>query len=596
MTILQWRFNSCTQTMNMASVNTNSALASLKVTDLDLSVRSQNCLMAGNIIFVTELMNKTDEELLRLPNLGLKTLYEIRRVITELGLHPAHVRQRPTESNVAKNQADLMGAKYESKKEAQAVLDANAEFLEEELMYFVSLRGERNGRIAGVRCGLSGGGVRTLQETGDQFDLTRERVRQICARLAGLIRKKQLKTPLLRKALDFVIERIPGLADEIEAQLVTEGLTRNRFRLDGLAEAADLLLKEAPFVVTTIGASRFVTPIGMENLPRIVNQISRKSIEHWGVATAADIVDQIDRGQFFDILSEPIGEQVVINSLRTRNDFRWLDEQQGWFWLSSVPRNRVLNQIEKILSVVRRINVSELRSGVSRNYRMEGFTPPSRVLLELCRQMPGYIVEDSYVMANPPLAMEEILNGTEAVMAKVLIEHGPVLSREEFEKLCLENGMNRSTFYVYIGNSPIIERYARGVYGLRGAEVPPGLVESLKPQRQNQQRRVTDYGWKEGNCWILYHLSKAMIDSGVVHLPVAIHKYIQGKFTLKNQNGADVGILVASKGNSWGLGPFFRRRGGEPGDYLQIKFNLAKREATVIIDDEGFEDAQDTKE
>ncbi len=86
-----------------------------------------------------------------------------------------------------------------------------------------------------------------------------------------------------------------------------------------------------------------------------------------------------------------------------------------------------------------------------------------------------------------------------------------------------------------------------------------------------------------------------MLDSGVVHLPAAIQKYIKGKFTLKNQNGADVGVLVINKGNSWGLGPFFRRRGGEPGDYLQIKFNLAKREATVIIDDEELpEDVQDT--
>lgn len=572
------------QTMNMAPANNNSALASLKVADLNLPVRAQNCLAAANIIYVSELMKKSDFDLLRLPNLGLKTMREIRMAINELGIHSVHlVHKRPTEHSSA------------AKEETHIALSVNAQYLEEELAYFVSLRGSRNGEIAKVRHGLSGNGLRTLHETGNQFGLTRERVRQICDRTIKQLGRKHLKIPLLRKTVDFVIENIPGLADEIEAQLVTKGFTQNRFRLDGLVEAADLFLKEVPFVITTIGESRFVIPKGMGNLPRIVNQISRKSIEHWGVATVADIVDQIDRGNYFDTLSEAIGEKAVINSLRTRSDFRWLDEKQGWFWLSSVPRNRVLNQIEKILSVVTRVNVSELRSGVSRNYRMEGFAPPAHVLLELCRQIPGYMVEDSYVMANPSLAMEEILNGTEVLMAKVLIKHGPVLSREEFDKLCFENGMNRNTFSVYIGNSPIIERYAVGVYGLRGAEVPPGLVESLKPQRQSQQRRVADYGWKDGNCWILYHLSKAMIDSGVVHLPAAIHKYIQGKFTLKNQNGADVGILVANKGNSWGLGPFFRRRGGEPGDYLQITFNLAKREATVSIGDEGLpEDIQDT--
>ncbi len=59
-------------------------------------------------------------------------------------------------------------------------------------------------------------------------------------------------------------------------------------------------------------------------------------------------------------------------------------------------------------------------------------------------------MENDLIAANPPLVMQDVLSGVEAVMAEVLIEHGPVLSRQEFEKLCLDSGMNRSTFYVYI--------------------------------------------------------------------------------------------------------------------------------------------------
>ncbi len=371
----------------MAAIGIDSALASLKVTDLNISVRALNCLRAENIISVTELMNKSDEQLLRLPNFGLKSLYEVKRAIAELGLHTNEViHQSEQESiNGLVDKANSIIDKNKNKKET-LILRANASFLEDEVEYFVSLKGKRNGDIVKTRYGLDGSGVKTLQETGELFRLTRERVRQICNSVLGLLRKKQIETPLLQKTIDTVNKYIPGLADEIEAQLVAEGLTQIQFRIDGLIEAANIFFREVPFAIMTIGTRRYVVPKGMENLPVIVNQISRKSIEHWGVATIADIVDQIDKGHFFDLLAEPMGERAVINCLRMRDDFRWLDEQHGWFWLSSVPRNRVLNQIQKILSVARRINVSELRSGVSRNYRMEGFAPPSRVLLELSRQ------------------------------------------------------------------------------------------------------------------------------------------------------------------------------------------------------------------
>jgi hypothetical protein len=41
------------------------------------------------------------------------------------------------------------------------------------------------------------------------------------------------------------------------------------------------------------------------------------------------------------------------------------------------------NQVEKILSACKRIHVCELRAGVSRHHRREGFAPPQRVLLQL---------------------------------------------------------------------------------------------------------------------------------------------------------------------------------------------------------------------
>lgn len=165
--------------------------------------------------------------------------------------------------------------------------------------------------------------------------------------------------------------------------------------------------------------------------------------------------------------------------LTMQDGFEWLDEEGGWFWISTVTRNRLLYQIEKVMAVAERIHVAELRAGVSRHWRVKGFAPPKRVLLELCTQVPGYRVDGEFINDDPPLDYREILGEVEETMARILMEEGPLLTGKDFEAKCVAAGMNQSTFYVYLGYSPIIARYARGVYGLRGADIPPVSLKAL---------------------------------------------------------------------------------------------------------------------
>ena len=56
------------------------------IEDLDLSVRSYNCLKRAGIQTVDELTQKTEDEMMRVRNLGKKSLKEVKDKITELGL------------------------------------------------------------------------------------------------------------------------------------------------------------------------------------------------------------------------------------------------------------------------------------------------------------------------------------------------------------------------------------------------------------------------------------------------------------------------------------------------------------------------------
>ncbi len=58
-----------------------------KVEELELSVRSANCLKNDNIIYIGDLVQKSEAEMLRTPNFGRKSLNEIKEVLAQMGLH-----------------------------------------------------------------------------------------------------------------------------------------------------------------------------------------------------------------------------------------------------------------------------------------------------------------------------------------------------------------------------------------------------------------------------------------------------------------------------------------------------------------------------
>jgi DNA-directed RNA polymerase subunit alpha len=58
-----------------------------KVDELELSVRSANCLKNDNIVYIGDLIQRTEAEMLRTPNFGRKSLNEIKEVLVGMGLH-----------------------------------------------------------------------------------------------------------------------------------------------------------------------------------------------------------------------------------------------------------------------------------------------------------------------------------------------------------------------------------------------------------------------------------------------------------------------------------------------------------------------------
>jgi DNA-directed RNA polymerase subunit alpha len=66
--------------------DTKDKVLDLPIEELDLSVRSYNCLKRAGINTVEELIKKTEEDMMKVRNLGKKSLEEVKSKLDELGL------------------------------------------------------------------------------------------------------------------------------------------------------------------------------------------------------------------------------------------------------------------------------------------------------------------------------------------------------------------------------------------------------------------------------------------------------------------------------------------------------------------------------
>jgi hypothetical protein len=555
----------------------------------------------ADILYVGDLACKTVQELMSIKNLGRTCASEIKERLKNLNLTlDMDIPCWPLEDLEKHAKALAEEIKNRKRREAEEYWEQTSQSiqtLEDEILFFLQpISSHRHKQIVMRFFGWDGGGKKTLESVGGDFGLTRERIRQVCAKCEQELKQfmKQNSPPFraLERAIKYILKHLPSDLDAIETGLMEEGLTRKRFNLEGIQTLAEFLGRDVQFTTVSLGSKRFTVSSDDRRMYTILTVLSKKAIGHWGMANISDIAAQTERKT-----GQAITGDMVLAAISSYTGFQWLDRSGGWFWSAAVPKNRLLNLIKKILSVAGELDVAELRAGIGRSCRMNNFLPPKHVLLELCRQLPWCRVDATKIAADPPLDWETTLETTEWALCSVLKEHQPVMSRADLEKECLGLGMNHHTFEALLSNSPILSRPSKCMYALRGTDlrpVRPGFVGSRTGPRNGKKRTTLEFGWTgKGEISLLSRISAGTLRSGVFSIPTPLTSYLGGSFSLRLADGSSVGTIKIKGTSGWSLYSFFRRRGVEAGKYLALVFNLSSREVILSLGNEdllhGFE-------
>jgi hypothetical protein len=331
--------------------------------------------------------------------------------------------------------------------------------LEDELSSALGhLNKARDRKLVAQHLGWDGGLPCSLMQAGARFQLTRERARQVFAASLPLLRRYR-GLSALPSVLAYASKRQKEPAAQVEQDLLRLGLTRGGIYLEGALTAAHVFRYVPGFEIEELGGVRFIGTVS--HAGKVILFEAAKFVAHAGAIRVSELRRRLPKPH------SAIEERLLRSILQTRADLVWLDPNSEWFWLSSVPRNRLVARIAKVLAVRRRVPVSILHHAVSRDYKP--IRVPEPVLRSLCSRLPGCRVGRQHVEAHSRPAVEHVLTGAEAKLHQILLSRGGVVRVAALQDLCLEHGVQKANFWRLLRYSPIIRRFGPQVYGLIGA-------------------------------------------------------------------------------------------------------------------------------
>ena len=558
--------------------NTRAKLC-VRIDEIDFSRRAANILMSAGIEFVGDLVCKGERELRKFWSCGRLTVAEIKNKIAELGLS--------FDFSLGDWSADQANEyrKQHLKNFSKTVLRtldqiSPSEFLEDEFRKVVAGVGnERATEICLKQLGWSGKGARTLESVGQEYSVTRERIRQIVAKKTARIRKRNVDMPRLNDALLCIRARCPATAEELGVELRKQHISKSDFDPTGLKIACEVLGKEFHLQRMQLGSCTIY--VSCENAGRIVEffRFCRKWTASRGCANFEAVCDEL---RIRESESQSYRDIATLGSV-----CEWLDSERMWLFSTGVPRNRLSNLVSKVLSVSPQVYITEVRKAVTRSRRL-AVVPPAGVLAKFVERFGLATVSDGRATAADGLTDVIVPGSTESIFVSILRTHGPLLEWSRFQQLCVAAGMNPITFGVYVSGSPIVSRVARGIYSLVGADIPPGSIEEIERQMV-ATRKSAEWGWtNRGTLWYALPINLTVLTAGSIPLPQFVADLVHGEW--KGCSGAEELERKINCSNRflWGFRRALVNGGAEPGDVAILEFDFTKRTVNITVGGEEF--------
>lgn len=379
------------------------------------------------------------------------------------------------------------------------------------------------------------GGISGLQleNTGEQFGLTRERVRQICSRMLGGLADRSLKLPALERVLASLGRAAPIPVNEANHQLINqlgEGA--------GVEAVLDFAAEIGHSTSVRVELSKARTLEGLKVFPLVVKgseappwvesalAMARRDCLSVGCTNVSRIAGLLT---LEDIVCPDF--QSILSVFEYTPGFRLIDEESKWFTLADNETSAAATRMKKIMAVCN--GVTDLDTVASafvtdtswfvRNSTPGLCVPPLHVLSLL---FSGWDWLDSnkhnIYKAKKAIDPTAVLSRTELAAIQFIDSNGGAVSPGTLVK-ALVGELNVSSMAIVslFANSPILVRLEPAVYGIRGRPIPCEAILAVR-----NDRRRGGGGEEAENGQIMMTQTGSTVAKRVLYLP----SYLDGKY------------------------------------------------------------------
>lgn len=536
------------------------------------------------VVLIGTFVQLTANDILQKQGLGGKSYREAKSVLESLGLSLG-MELDGWEDEFAFEARKAMGRSLHRRIfELRPTAWRQHDTLEGELLALLQeVEDERNAEMLTVFYGFNEAGPKTLEFTGQQYGLTRERVRQIAARAERKIQAMWRPLQCLEKAKVLITSKIgPLFKNEDFFQVAKgEGISKIKFNIEGVLRALDILGEKHSITKVRIGQVDIFGTAEEVTVPKRLLAALRKDTSSNGCTNVQRLALLIgmeleDAGRVRELLA--LFQEVF-----------WLDDELTWLLSSRPPRNRLVNVASRIFSVASSVEMNELRAALRRHVRIN-YVPPPEALGNLLQHYEIAEVADGFAFGRSDLEKIELgINDQGFVYAFEAL--GSPATREQLEDFCIDElGMNINSFYVYLSYSPLVTKLATGVFALVGQDVAPGAISQLKDEIKDG-RFDDSHGWsKVGTLWWHFQVDRPTAKAGTRSIPTFVFNLTSGDWEVKSVDGLRLGKARIENGFMSGFRSPFAALGVVNKDFLQFDFDISSRNVFVrIVGDEPEE-------
>lgn len=439
-------------------------------------------------------------------------------------------------------------------------------------------------------CRFSGPNGRTLQEVGDIFELTRERVRQICDQVIQVLSREAVAMPALDKLLQAAARIAPVTLEEADEQLVK--LIGPNAGVGAALDFCEQIGRKAP-ARSAFARSRTNAAGGYDRIAFVHAGDEAPSWVQKAMAQAHKECRVVGCTNYLRIAGHMalvegvlVGQESLQSMFEALPGYRDLDRTAGWFSIPGGYECAIAKRLRKLFSVAdASLDIDTIVTMLitdDRWIREDGkalAVPPVHVMAELLAGW-SWLRGDGHNKFSclEPISMQEALTELERTAVQVMQLHDGVATRTDlFKVIVQERGYSNVTLSLSLATSPIFRKIEHSIYSINGRSL------SAQGLSNARVRRASEHGDGQGplSLDVTAPFTVLLKQTGstrddvrkMVYLPAAYSPYVRGRFN--HSRGTLPSIKVSDNLQIYSLGGIAHSLGIGPRQQFVVTFDIA---------------------